>query len=113
MEKIKEIIEQARYTDVDLKNNCIGIRLIVDEGSFYMHTKSELLHLLSVAEKQKDAIIYQLPFGVAKDRAKNTPLITEQLKEKPEQLPCDDTVCKLPHKRVYRGCDECVYNKTN
>jgi len=58
MEKIKEIIEQARYTDVDLKNNCIGIRLIVDEGSFYMHTKSELLHLLSlVAEKQKDAII--------------------------------------------------------
>jgi len=37
----------------------------------------------------------------------------KQLKEHPEQLPCGDTVCRLPHERVYRGCDECVYNKTN
>ncbi len=50
---IQESIKQAEYTENDLKNNCIGIRLIADEGSFYMHTKSELLHLLSlVAEKQ-------------------------------------------------------------
>jgi len=102
MKKIKESIEKAKTNQPHYHPS----------GKYTFNDK-QLLHLLSlVAEKQKDAIIYQLPFGVAEDRAKNTPLITEQLKEKPKQLPCDDTVCRLPHERVYRGCDECVYNKT-
>ncbi len=47
-EQIQKAIDQAEYTKVDLDNNCIGIRLIIDEGKFYMHTKKELLSLLKL-----------------------------------------------------------------
>ena len=54
-EQIQEAIDQAEYTQADIDNNCIGVRLIVDEGKFYMHTKPELLSLLKlVAEDAWD-----------------------------------------------------------